>query len=144
MVFSQIELLGVHALFVPAIVVAIGMYEGGVWGALFGLLAGYICDMSFSANTALFLVLFAVFGFLSGLLADFFVNCRFYSFMIIAALALLITPVCQIIPLWIYDGTPLGALLPTAALQTLWSIPLAAPAYFAVKAIAGGAHGDGD
>lgn len=142
MLFCQVELLGVHALFVPVIVVAIGLFEGGVWGCLFGLAAGYFCDMSFSANTALFLVLFAVLGFLSGLLAQFFINRRFYSYMIVAVLALFITPICQIVPLWLFFGTPLGELMPTVCLQTLWSVPFAVPAYFAVKAIAEKSYGD--
>lgn len=135
-VFSRVELLGVRAMFVPVIVVAIGLYEGGVWGCMFGLLTGYLCDMSFSANTALFLVLFAVFGFLAGFLAEFLVNRRFMSYFILAAAALFITPVCQIVPLWIFDGTPLGKLLPTVCLQALWSLPFTVPAYFAARAIA--------
>lgn len=136
MIFSRVELLGVHALFVPVTVVAIGLFEGGVWGCLFGLVTGYLCDMSFSANTVLFLVLFAVFGFLAGFLADFLVNRRFLSCAVLSALALFITPLCQIVPLWIFDGTPLSALLPTACLQALWSLPFIVPAYFAVRAIA--------
>lgn len=137
MIFSRVEILGVRAMFVPVTVVAIGLFSGGVWGCVFGLVTGYFCDMAFSANTALFLVLFALFGFLSGLLADFLVNRRFLSYVIIAALALLITPIFQIVPLWIYDGTPLGSLLPTVCLQALWSLPFTVPAYFAVRAVAG-------
>ncbi|MGN1001302.1 MAG: hypothetical protein ACI4PC_00900 [Oscillospiraceae bacterium] len=134
--FSRVELLGVRALFVPVIVVAIGLFEGGVWGCVFGLVTGYFCDMSFSANTALFLVLFAVFGFLAGFLAEFLVNRRFLSYAILSALALFITPMCQIVPLWIFNGTPLSQLMPTVCLQALWSLPFMIPAYFAVKAIA--------
>ena len=36
-VFAHIALFGVHAMFVPAVVVAVGMFEGGTWGAVFGL-----------------------------------------------------------------------------------------------------------
>lgn len=136
MIFSRVEILGVRTMFVPVIVVAIGLFEGGVWGAVFGLVTGYFCDMSFSANTVLFLVLFAAFGFFSGLLADYLVNRRLYSYVIIAAAALFICPMCQIFPLWIYRGTPLGSLMPTVCLQALWSLPFSVPAYFAVRAIA--------
>lgn len=36
-VFAHIALFGVHAMFVPAVVVAVGVFEGGTWGAVFGL-----------------------------------------------------------------------------------------------------------
>ena len=51
--------------------------------------------------------------------------------------ALLITALCQIVPLWIFHGTALGALLRTALLQALWSLPFAVPVYFVAKRIAG-------
>jgi uncharacterized membrane protein len=37
-VFAHIALFGVHAMFVPAVVVAVGVFEGGTWGAVFGLI----------------------------------------------------------------------------------------------------------
>jgi hypothetical protein len=41
MVFSKIAFLGVKAMFIPVTIVAIGMFEGGVWGGAFGLCTGY-------------------------------------------------------------------------------------------------------
>ena len=32
--FSNISIFGVRAMFVPAAAVAVGMFEGGVWGAV--------------------------------------------------------------------------------------------------------------
>ena len=46
-VFAHIALFGVHAMFVPAVVVAVGVFEGGTWGAVFGLIAGYFCAMGY-------------------------------------------------------------------------------------------------
>ena len=51
-VFAHIALFGVHAMFVPAVVVAVGMFEGGTWGAVFGLVTGYFCAMGYPRNGA--------------------------------------------------------------------------------------------
>ena len=79
LLFSRIAIFGVHPYFVPAIVIAIGMFEGGVWGAAMGLVTGYFCDMTLVDNTALFMVLFAIMGFAAGFLTEFLINRRFFS-----------------------------------------------------------------
>ena len=135
LLFSRIAFWGVHPYFVPCLVIAIGIFEGGIWGAVMGLITGYFCDMTLLDNTALFMVLFALMGFASGFLTEFIINRRFFSFLVLVVAALLLTALCQIVPLWIFRSTPLGQLLPTLLLQTIFSIPFAIPAYFAVKAV---------
>lgn len=137
MVLSRGGPLDVKPFYIPALVVAVGMFEGGVWGAMLGLAAGIGCDLSFSDSTVLFMVLFAVIGFFSGLLTEFFINRRFVAWLLLAVLALVLTSFCQIVPLWIFRGTSLRLLAATAALQCLWSLPFAAASYFVVKFIAG-------
>ena len=136
MLLGRIALWGVHAFIMPAVVVAIGVFEGGVWGAALGLVAGWLTDMTLLDSTATYMVLCAILGFGGGFLTEFFINRRFFSYMLLALAAELIAGCCQVVPLWIFRSTPLGALLPTLLLQTLWSLPFAAAAYFAVKAIA--------
>ena len=137
MVFSRLELLGAKPFFVPALVVAIGLWEGGVWGGMLGLAAGIGCVWSMAGSPVLFLVLLPVFGFLAGPLADYLINRRFIAYLLLAALALLITALLQALPLWIFRGTALKTLITTALLQALWSLPLAVPAYFVTKLLAG-------
>ena len=137
MVFSRVSFLGAKPFFLPALVVAIGLFEGGVWGGMLGLAAGIGCALSMAGSPILFLVLLPVFGFLSGLLADFLINRRFVAYLLLAALALLITALLQALPLWIFRGTNPVPLFSVALLQTLWSLPLAVPAYFAAKLLAG-------
>lgn len=137
MVFSRLTLFGVKPMFIPALVVAIGMFEGGAWGGLLGLAAGIYCDICYSDSTVLFLVLLAALGFLSGLLTEFFINRRFGSYLILAALALLLAAFCQIAPLWIFKGVALRPLAVTALLQSVLSLPFAIVIYFIVKALAG-------
>ena len=135
LLFSQVEILGVHAFFVPVIVVAIGVFEGAVWGAALGLVAGYFCDITMMESTVLFMVLFAAIGFAAGFLTEFLINRRFFSCFVLCTAALFATAICQIVPLWIFQSTPLGSLLPTLFLQILWSLPFSVPAYLAVKAV---------
>ena len=134
--FGQIAILGVKAMFVPALIVAIGLFEGGFWGGLFGMAAGMFCDMASTDTTVLYTILLAAEGFLAGMLTAVYINRRFYSYMILALGALALTALCCIIPLWIYHGADIAALLRTGALQVAWSIPFAVPAYFACKAVA--------
>ncbi len=137
MVFSRVAPLGAKPMFLPALGFSIGLWEGGVWGAMLGLVAGMSCDMAYAESTVTFLVLFSLLGFASGVLADFFINRRFVACMLLSAAALLLTAFCQIVPLWIFHATPLGALLPVAALQTLWSVPFVVPCYFLARRVSG-------
>lgn len=137
MIFSRVMPLEVKSLFLPVLVVAIGLFEGGVWGGVLGLFAGLCCDSSISDSKVLFLILFSAFGFLSGLLADFFITRRFLSYLVLSAFALFITAFCQAIPLWIFHGTDPNSLFSVALLQTLWSLPFCVPAFFLTKTIAG-------
>ena len=134
---SRISLLGVRASPMPALVAAVGLFEGGLWGGVFGVFAGLFCDMADSGTTVLLTITFAALGFLSGLVCQMLINRRFYSYMIAAALAMLLAGLCQGLPVWIYHGASPLALLRTAALQSLWSVPFAVPSYFACRAIAG-------
>lgn len=137
-VFSRLALPGnVKPFFVPVIVTAIGMWEGGVWGAVLGGFTGLYCDMNMLDSSVLLLVLFTAFGFFSGVLADYLINRRFVAYLMLTAMALLLAALCQGFPLWAFHGTSLGLLLPVVLVQTLWSVPFAVPAYFAVKAISG-------
>ena len=137
MVFSRIALLGAKPFFLPALIVAIGLFEGGVWGGMLGLAAGIGCTLSLAGSPVLFLVLLPVFGFLSGLLADYLINRRFVACLLLAALALLLAALLQALPHWIFRGAEPRALFTVAALQAAWSLPFAVPAYFTAKALAG-------
>ncbi len=137
MVFSRLVLVGAKPFFIPALIVAIGLHEGGVWGGMLGLAAGLGCMWSMSGSPLLFLVLLPIFGFLSGLLADYLINRRFVAYLLLAALALLLTALLQALPLWIFRGTAPRPLFTVALLQALWALPLAVPAYFVTKLLAG-------
>lgn len=136
MVLPRVVILGVRPMFLPVVIVAIGLWEGGVWGGVLGLIAGFWLDLSCSNTRVLFLLLFTAFGFLSGMLAEFFINRRLLSYLLLCVFALLATAFCQIVPLWIFRGAAFGPLLRTALLQSLLAIPLAVPVHYIIRAIA--------
>ena len=142
LVLSRVSILGAAPLFLPALAVAIGMWEGGVWGALLGLAAGALLDASCSDTHVLFTLLFMAWGFLAGLLAAYFINRRFLSYVLLSAAALLLTALIQILPL-LLRGSALAPLLRTALLQALWSLPLALPVWPIVRMVAGRASVQG-
>lgn len=133
LLLPHITILKVHPLIIPAAAVAVGMFEGGTYGAVFGLFLGFFADMSFSENTVMFLMVMAAVGFLAGFAADFIINRTFPAFLAAALTALFFTTVIQMIrPL--LTSSP-GPVLLTGLLQILWSMPFSALLYPIVRKI---------
>lgn len=129
MLFTQVRPMGVCPMVLPAVAVAVGMFEGATWGTLFSLVMGIFADMSFVENTITFTVLFPAIAFATGFVSQFFINRRFFAYMGASAVALFITGIVQMLLTFASDGWS-GALFTTVLLQTLWSLPPAALAYF--------------
>lgn len=127
---SRAAPLGVYAFIAPIAVVAVGYFEGGVWGAVFGLFLGLFSDMSLNDAPVLLTVVFPVIGLLSGALAMFFVNKRFFSFFFVSLAALLLTAACQMFRFIATGGTELWPVFTVAGLQTLWSLPFTFAIYY--------------
>jgi len=129
MLFTQLRPLGVCPLVLPAVAVAVGMFEGAIWGAVFSLIMGIFADMAFIENTITFTVLFPALSFATGFVAQFFINRRFFAYMGASLLGLLITGVVQMLKTAAMDEWT-ASMIGTVLLQTLWSLPFAALAYF--------------
>ncbi|MBO7669048.1 MAG: hypothetical protein J6S60_00530, partial [Oscillospiraceae bacterium] len=95
--FTQMRLLGVCPLVLPAVAVAMGMFEGATWGAVFSLVMGIFADMAFIENTIFFTLLFPALSFLAGFVSNYYINRRFFAYMGAAAGGLLITAAAQIL-----------------------------------------------
>ena len=128
MLLSRTRIAGICPYALPAAAVALGMFEGPVAGGLYSLVLGYFADMAFVENTVLFTVLFPALAFMTGFVSRFFINRRFFAFMGAALGGLLLTALGQMLHTSTMDGFA-AAMIPTAVLQTLWSLPLAALAY---------------
>ena len=128
MVLSHIHPFGVRPMVLPAVAAAVGMFEGATWGPVFSLVMGYFADMSFVEHKIFFLLLLPLLSMLSAFVSQFFINRRFFAFMGMALIALLITALLQMLKtlagdVWSND------LITVAVLQTLFSLPPAALAY---------------
>ena len=128
MLFTQLRIAGVCPMILPAVAVAVGMFEGSTWGAIFSLIMGVFADMAFVENTILFTVLFPALAFASGFISTFFINRRFFAFMGAALLGLLVTGLVQMMRTVAVD-TFSAVMFRTVILQTLWSLPFAILAY---------------
>lgn len=127
--FTQMRLLGVCPLVLPAVAVAMGMFEGATWGAVFSLVMGIFADMAFIENTIFFTLLFPALSFLAGFVSNYYINRRFFAYMGAAAGGLLITAAAQILKTSAMD-TFSPVMITTGLLQTLWSMPFAALVYY--------------
>lgn len=129
MLFTQFRIFGICPMVLPAVAVAVGMFEGATWGAVFALIMGVFADMSFVENTIMFTVLFPAIAFAAGFISQFFINRRFFAYMFTAFAALLLTAIVQMIKVSLLDGWAASMLI-TVLLQTLLSLPPAVLAYF--------------
>ena len=79
MILTHVRPLGVCPFILPAAVVAVGMFEGSTWGAVFALAMGIYADMAFVDTTIGFTLLFPALAFGAGFVAQFFINRRFFG-----------------------------------------------------------------
>ena len=129
MFFSSIKLFGVYPMVLPAVAVAVGMFQGASWGAIFSLIMGFFADMAYIDSTITYTVLFPAIAFASGFVAQFYINRRFFAYMGAAFAALLITAVVQMLKTIAMDQWAFSMVF-TVIIQTLWSMPAAAVAYY--------------
>lgn len=129
MLFTQFRIFGVCPMVLPAVAVAVGMFEGASFGAIFALIMGIFADMAYIENTVTFTLLFPALAFGSAFVSQFFINRRFFAFMGVASAGLLVTALVQMLRMFAVGGWA-WSLVPTALLQTLWSLIPAALAYF--------------
>ena len=129
MVLNRVRILGVCPLVLPAVAVAAGMFEGATWGSLFGLLLGIFADMAYVENSVLFTLLFPALAFASAFISQFFINRRFFAFMGVATVGLVLTGLVQMLRTAMVDAFS-PVMLQTVLLQALWALPLAPLAYY--------------
>ena len=129
MVFGHIHPFGVKPMLLPAAAAAVGMFEGATWGPLFSLAMGYFADMSFVEHRVFFVLLLPALSLFSAFMSQFFINRRFFAFMGVSFLALLITALLQMLKTLAGDAWSADMLV-VAVLQTVFSLPPAALAYF--------------
>ena len=127
--FTKLRVLDVCPMVLPAVAVAMGMFEGATWGPLFSLLLGILSDMGFVENTVFFTLVLPCLSFAAAFVANFFINRRFFAYMGAAVLGLAITAAGQLLKTAASDSFSM-IMVTTAVLQTIWSLPFAVLAYY--------------
>ena len=136
MVLSRISVFGVRAMIVPLFPVALGMLQGGWWGMGFGLVCGMLSDAMFAETLVLHTLLMPLLGFLATAAERFLISRRLIAYFAAGVCALLFTALAQgLRVLVLYDGELL-AILRTALMQTLCSVPFIFAIYYPCRALA--------
>lgn len=129
MVFSKVRPFSVCPMVLPAVAIAVGMFETPMFGCMFSLIMGIFADMAYVENTVMFTMLFPALAFAANLVSQFFINRRFIGYMGISVIAIAVTAAVQMLRVIATDGfTPIMIIV--IVLQSLWSIPPAILAYF--------------
>lgn len=149
LLISRLPLAGVRAMMVPAMVVAVGLFEGGVWGGFVGLAAGYFADMGYTDHVVLFTFLLSAAGFFIGALGKYMLQKGFVSYLVMTFLTLVVIAFCQMFHTLFLSGSDaetfrrlyfsgryVWIVLRTGLLQAVWSLVWAVPVYFPCKIIA--------
>lgn len=128
MVLVHIHPLQIYAFVLPSAVVAVGMFESALTGALFGLVLGIFSDMFFIESAILYTVLFPFLAFAANFVSEFYINRRFFAYMITALAAGLITGAFQMLRVMVTDSFALS-MFRIVILQVVWTIPFSVLAY---------------
>ena len=127
--FTEMRLFGVCPMVLPAVAVAMGMFEGATWGPIFSMILGIFSDMAFIENTVFFTLMLPAISFFSAFISNYIINRRFFAYMGAAILGLLIVAGGQLLKTAASDSFSM-VMMKTALLQSLWSLPFAVLAYF--------------
>jgi len=136
-IFPYMRLGGLVPLILPVAATGIALYEGRYIGGIYGLVAGILCDISFNQPAGVFTVILTLTGLIVGTLADTVILRGFVTYYISCAAVLIICAFVQMFPLIVFPtyNIPIHVLLPTAIRQTVYSLILAFPIWFFVRAL---------
>ena len=136
-VFPYMRIGGLVPLLLPIAVTGIALYEGQYKGGLAGLFSGILCDLSFHQPAGVFTVFLTLSGLVIGAIADAYILPGFVIYYISCAAILIISTAIQMFPLMVFEeyNIPWHILLPTAIQQTIYSLILAFPIWFFVRAL---------
>ena len=134
-IFPFLRLGGLVPLLLPVACTGIALYEGRDTGGIVGLFAGILCDVSFNQPVGVFTVFLTLTGLIVGTLADTVVLRGFVTYYLSCAVVLTLSAFVQVFPLLMLDRLPLQLLIGTAIQQTLYSLFLALPIWFFIRAL---------
>jgi len=137
-IFPHMRIAGLVPLLLPIACTGVALYEGRYYGGITGLFAGILCDVSFNQPAGVFTVFLTLTGLIVGTIADTVVLRGFVTYYISCAIVLVFSAFIGMIPIIIANlepGIPVQALISTAIQQTIYSLILAFPIWFFVRAL---------
>ena len=136
-IFPYMRLGGLVPLLLPVASTGIALYEGRYIGGIYGLVTGILCDISFNQPAGVFTVLLTLTGLIVRTLADTVILRGFVTYYISCAAVLIVFAFVQMFPLIVFPtyNITINVLLPTAIRQTVYSLILAFPIWFFVRAL---------
>lgn len=129
MVLGSMRIMGVCPTVLPAAAAAMGMFEGATFGPLFSLIMGLFADMAYVENKVFFTLLLPALSLGSAFISQFFINRRFFAFMGVSLIVLLICGTLQMLKTLAADAFSMD-MITVVAMQALWSLPFSALTYF--------------
>ena len=137
MIFPFVRISGLVPLLLPVAATGVALYEGRYVGGITGIFAGILCDISFNRPIGTFTVLLTLSGLCVGTLADTVVMRGFVTYYFSCAAVLILSAFVQMFPFIVLpiNPIPIHVLLPTTIQQTIYSLILALPIWFFVRAL---------
>ena len=129
MVLGSIRIMGVCPTVLPAAAAAMGMFEGATFGPIFSLVMGLFADMAYVENKIFFTLLLPALSLGSAFISQFFINRRFFAFMGVSLIVLLICGTLQMLKTLAADAFSVD-MISVTVVQALWSLPFSALTYF--------------
>lgn len=129
-IFGRFPLLGSVPNFIPVAIAMVAVLEGSFAGSIFGLCLGLFGFLAQGDTGPGFLFVGAVLGMLAGLLQRDRRRNTFGPCFVASAGCLLLTELVRVVAGLITGAGSLGALARIGALEGLYSLVLALPAYF--------------
>lgn len=134
--FPRLVIWGVKPLIIPVAVIGIGFFGGGIWGGVFGIFSGILCDTAFG-STPLFTFVLPLFGLASGMLSEYLLLPGLLSYLISAAVGLVIISFLQTFPYFVFNNTNLIAIGRVVLRQTAYSLMFVFLIYYPIRLITG-------
>ena len=129
MLLGNLRIMGVCPMVLPAAAAALGMFEGATFGPVFALILGLFADMAYIETKVFYTLLLPALALGSAFVSEFFINRRFFAFMGVSVLVLLICGTLQALKTLAADAFSMD-MVTVVAVQTLWSLPFSALTYF--------------
>ncbi|NLB29092.1 MAG: hypothetical protein GX823_02535 [Clostridiales bacterium] len=130
-----IKVLPSTPLILPLAAVSVAMFEGGGRGAVAGLFAGALCDLSMHQPVAQFTLLMTILCLIICALSDAVLAPGFLAYFALCIVTLAVCAFMQMFTHLFFDGVTPRVLLLEALRQSLVSLPFTVPIYFASRTL---------